>query len=124
MSGYGLSSAKGAYVNTTRPKVYSIEQRKARKAKKMKLTFKQRFRNWLNSDDGSDKPEVVQDIGSSELGGEGMRFQLYRAAGGYVVETRYYDHKQDRHFHKLHIINDDQDVGHAIGKIITLESLR
>jgi hypothetical protein len=99
--------------------------RKARKVKQ-KLTWRQRLRNWLNKDlEESDMPDlVVQDIGSSELGGEGMRFQLYRAAGGYVVETRYYDHKQDRHHHKLHIIKDDDDVGHAIGKIITMESLR
>lgn len=99
--------------------------RKARKVKQ-KLSWRQRLRNWFNKDlEDSDMPDlVVQDVGSGELGGEGMRFQLYRAAGGYVVETRYYDHKQDRHHHKLHIIKDDDDVGHAIGKIITMESLR
>jgi hypothetical protein len=120
MSGYGQVSAAHTLGSskTRRPTL------KIRKEKKMKLTWKQRFRNWLNSDYESDRPEVAQDIESSGLSSEGMRFQLYRAAGGYVVETRYYDHKQDRHHHKLHIINDDQDVGHAIGKIITMESLR
>jgi hypothetical protein len=106
----------------------TLGSNKVRKARKMKqkLSWRQCLRNWFNKDlEDSDMPELVErDIASSELGGEGMRFQLYRAAGGYVVETRYYDHKQDRHHHKLHIINDDQDVGHAIGKIITMESLR
>ena len=93
---------------------------------KRKLTWRQRLRNWFNKDlEDSDMPELsVQDIGSSELGGEGMRFQLYRASGGYVVETRYYDQKNDRNLHKLYIVQEDEDVGHAIGKIITLESLR
>jgi hypothetical protein len=93
---------------------------------KQKLTWRQRLRKWFNKDlEDSDMPELVErDSASGELGGEGMRFQLYRAAGGYVVETRYYDHKHDRHFHKLHIIKEDDDVGHAIGKIITMESLR
>ena len=53
-----------------------------------------------------------------------MRFQLYRASGGYVVETRYYDRKADRNENKMYVITEDQDVGHAIGKIITMESLR
>jgi len=118
MSGYGQVVAVGAKT------LGSNRVRKARKMKQ-KLSWKQRFRNWLNSDYDSDQLEVGQDISpSDELGSEGMRFQLYRAAGGYVVETRYYDHKQDRHHHKLHIINDDQDVGQSIGKIITMESLR
>jgi hypothetical protein len=93
---------------------------------KQKLTWRQRLRKWFNKDlEELDSPEVVeQDIASSELSGEGMRFQLYRASGGYVVETRYYDHKLDRHFNKLYIVNDNKDLGNEIGKIITLESLR
>jgi hypothetical protein len=113
----------GPYAITGAKTLGSNRVRKARKVKQ-KLTWKQRFRNWI-FEENSDMPELVErDISSSELGGEGMRFQLYRAAGGYVVEIRYYDHKQDRHHHKLHIIKDDDDVGNAIGKIITMESLR
>ena len=106
----------------------TIDSNRVRKARKVKqkLTWRQRLRNWFNKDlEDKDFPDVVvQDIEPSGLGGEGMQFQLYRASGGYVIETRHYDHKQDRHFHNLHIINDDQDVGNAIGKIITMMSLR
>jgi hypothetical protein len=100
-------------------------QRKVRKVKE-KLTWRQRLRNWFNKDlEDSDMPELcMQDVEPSGLGGEGMRFQLYRASGGYVVETRYYDQKNDRNLHKLYIVQEDEDVGHAIGKIITMESLR
>jgi hypothetical protein len=53
-----------------------------------------------------------------------MKFELFKANGGYIVETRYYDSKSDRHHNKLHIINDENDIGEALGKIITMESLR
>jgi hypothetical protein len=118
MSGYGQVVAVGAKT------LGSNKIRKARKVKQ-KLSWKQRFRNWLNNDDDGDRPEVGQDISPSDsVSSEGMRFQLYRASGGYVVETRYYDQKNDRSHNKLYIIRDDQDVGEEIGKIITMESLR
>jgi hypothetical protein len=93
---------------------------------KEKLTWRQRLRNWFNKGLESDIAEIaLQDVHPSEtLGGDGMRFQLYRASGGYVVETRHYDQKNDRTQHKLYIIKDDEDVGESIGKIITMESLR
>jgi hypothetical protein len=119
MSGAYITGAKQAQT------LGSNRVKKARKVKQ-KTTWRQRLRNWFNKDleDKDFADLVAQDVEPSGLSSEGMRFQLYRASGGYVVETRYYDNKQDRHFHKLHIINDDQDVGHAIGKIITMESLR
>jgi hypothetical protein len=99
--------------------------RRARKVKE-KLTWRQRLRNWFNKDlEDSDMPELVErDIASSELGGEGMRFQLYRASGGYVVEFRSYDSKADRHNYHLYVIHKDKDIGYELGKIITMESLR
>jgi hypothetical protein len=115
-----------AYTITGAQTIGSNRVRKVRKVKQ-KVTWRQRLRNWFNKDlEDSDKPELcVQDVHpSNSLDSEGMRFQLYRASGGYVVETRYYDQKNDRHHHKLHIIKDQDDVGHAIGKIITMESLR
>jgi hypothetical protein len=119
--GYGnaITGAKQAQT------IGSNRVRKVRKVKQI-LTWRQRLRNWFNKDlEDSDMPDlVVQDIEPSGLGGEGMRFQLYRASGGYVVETRYYDRKNDRNDYKMYIITEDQDVGNAIGKIITMESLR
>ena len=115
MSGPYITGSK-----STRPRIKRVREMK------QKLTWRQRLRNWFYKDlEDSDMPELaVQDITSSELSSEGMRFQLYRASGGYVVETRYYDQKNDRNLHKLYIVQEDEDVGHAIGKIITMESLR
>jgi hypothetical protein len=98
---------------------------KARKAKKMKLTLRQKLRNWLMNDNDQYGNEVVMQVEESRgLNSEGMRFDLFKASGGYIVETRYYDSKTDRNHNKLHIIKDDQDIGEAMGKIITMESLR
>ena len=93
---------------------------------KEKLTWRQRLRNWFNKDlEDLDIAEIaLQEDSLGGLAGEGMRFQIYRASGGYVVETRYYDQKDDRNYNKLYIVHKDKDLGHELGKIITMESLR
>lgn len=110
------------YANQTKSAIRPT--RKIRK-EKMKLTLKQRFRNWLLNEEEleADVPHQIVSEGN-RLDSEGMRFQLYRAAGGYVIETRHYDRKTDRHDNKMYVIREDQDVGHELGKIITMESLR
>ncbi len=112
--------------SSTVSKAQKIRKRKLDN-KKMKLTWRQKLRNWLNKDyEDQDLqiPHQVELESSSSINSEGMRFELHRASGGYVIETRYYDQKTDRHYNKLYIVNDDKDIGHEIGKIITLESLR
>jgi hypothetical protein len=64
---------------------------------------------------------IRKDISISK---EGMNFTIHPATGGYILEYRVYDKKNDRNDNKLHIINNDQDLGESIGKIITLEILR
>jgi hypothetical protein len=118
MSGAYITGAKQAQT------LGSNRVRKARKVKQ-KLTWRQRLRNWLNKDI-DDENYIPQDMVVEEAGlsSDGMRFHLYRASGGYVVETRHYDRRNDRNENKMYVITEDQDVGHAIGKIITMESLR
>jgi len=113
MSSYGQAIV-GAKTST-RP------SRRIRKEKKMKLSLKQRFRNWLNSDE-DDMDTVV--VSEDKLSSEGMRLQVYRASGGYVVETRTYDHHKDRNLNSMHVITEDQDLGDALGKIVMMEALK
>lgn len=119
MSGYGLTSAK-AYTNQ---KVSAIRPaRKIRKEKKMKLTFRQRIRNWLMKEEfEEDIPQLVE---ADRLSSEGMRLQIYKASGGYVVETRSYDSHKDRNFNSMHVITENQDLGDALGKIVVMEALK
>ena len=55
---------------------------------------------------------------------KGIRLAAYKANGGMVVETNFYDRIKDRSHRTLHIITDDQDLGKEIGKIITMETLK
>lgn len=60
-------------------------------------------------------------IGSSK---HRMNFVVYRANGGMMVEYNRYDDRKDQHYCELHIIHPDQDLGAALGKIVTFESLK
>lgn len=116
----------GPYISNSKmssaiPQPYSSVSRKEKKAL-MKISLKQRFRNWL-MDSGE---EASQDICVTEdkLSSDGMRMQIYRASGGFVVETRGYDRQKDRSLTSMHVITEDQDLGDALGKIVMMEALR
>ena len=113
-------SLMGAYANQA--KASAIRPVRKIKRKEMKLTWKQRFRNWLNDSDDSDIPQIA--VSDDKLSSEGMRLHVYKASGGFVVETRKYDHKMDRHNTTLHVITETEDLGDRIGKIIMMEALR
>jgi hypothetical protein len=63
-------------------------------------------------------------VGRVSLDSPALHFKVYKASGGYIVETNQYNHKTDRHNNGLHIITSDKDLGQEIGKIITLECLK
>ena len=109
------------------PRMSSGKQRSTAvlKVKTMKKTFKQRIRDWLfeekeASDDYSQDISIAEDRFNSD----GMRLQVYKGMGGFVVEVRNYDRKRDENRNNMYIINDDKDLGDEIGKIITMESMR
>ena len=58
------------------------------------------------------------------ISANGIRFEVYRANGGTVIETRRADRRTGDSVYELHVIAGDQDIGAEIGKIITLESLK
>jgi hypothetical protein len=122
MSGHGQVS-----YNTARPSVLTSAKqatRRQRRNQQMKLTLKQRIRQWL-SDDGNELDTIGQDVvETSRLDSDGMRLQIYKASGGYVVETRSYDRHKDRSFNSMHVITENQDLGDALGKIVMMEALR
>jgi hypothetical protein len=91
--------------------------------------FKQKFRNWLFNED--DRPEAVYQTKLSMASDchsidsdKGIRLAAYKANGGMVVETNFYDRIKDRSHRTLHIITEEQDLGYEIGKIITMETLK
>ena len=83
--------------------------------------LKKRLRNWINDDDiyvpitlrSPDEPDT-----------NCLRFKVFRANGGTVIQTEQYDNKHDRQYNNLHVIVEGQDLGQELGKIITYESLK
>jgi hypothetical protein len=91
--------------------------------------LKKKLYHWLNS--AYDETVICETstIGRSMVtstldSDRNIRFNVYKASGGTIIETSFYDRHKDRHNASLHIITDDQDLGKEIGKIITMETLK
>ena len=89
----------------------------------MKRWLRNKLRNFLNGDEHA-KLASAPVAKSSALDSNAMRFALYRATNGNVIEMQYYDRTIDRHVNALHIVPDGKDLGEALAHIITYESLK
>ena len=85
--------------------------------------LKKKLRNWIREDDIY-PTEAIRMRDSDEPDGKCLRFKVFRANGGTVVQTEYYDSVKDRHNTNLHVIVEGQDLGNELGKIVTYESLK
>ena len=56
--------------------------------------------------------------------GDGLRMNVRKIIGGYVVSFRTYDRRTDRSDDRHYMITDEQDFNTELGKMITLESMR
>lgn len=86
--------------------------------------LKRRLQQWINDDRliSLDDYHVVRSV--EEPDGKCLRFKVFQANGGTVVQTDYYDQKTDKDYNNLHVIVEGQDLGQELGKIITFESLK
>ena len=95
------------------------------KSNKMKMSIKQRIRNWLMSgNDDAEECYAVEDSNGVDLSSNSFRLNIYGASGGTIIETTKYDRKTDENRHSLHIVTEDKDLGQELAKIITMEQLR
>ena len=91
----------------------------------MKLTLKQRIRNWIMDDSDDYSGNVISvDSEGPNIQSQGFRLNVYSAGGGTIIETTKYDRQKDDHRHSLHVVTDDKELGEELAKIITMESLR
>jgi hypothetical protein len=90
--------------------------------------LRMKLHNFIFPQDEAQSNKVRKSIGTvsadESLSTEPMRLSIYRANGGTIVETRVYDRQKDRSQNQLHIVGHDEDLGHSLAKIITMESLR
>jgi hypothetical protein len=96
----------------------------AKARKLMKLTLKQKIRNWLMNDDDEFCDSIAIDDSGPNLSSQGFRLNIYGASGGTIIETTKYDRKNDENRHSLHVVTEDKDLGEELSKIITMENLR
>jgi hypothetical protein len=61
---------------------------------------------------------------NEELSSEPITFKMYKASGGWAVEFRQYDNRNDRVDTSLYVINDEEELGKHISQIITMEALK
>ena len=65
--------------------------------------------------------EVVEE---SVSWGDGLRMNVRKVIGGFVISFRVYDRRTDRSDERHYIITDEQDFNVELGKMITMESMR
>lgn len=101
--------------------------------------LRRKLYNWLRQENHRQesvelKPLQIE-IGQDRLlTSRPLNFSLYRANGGWIVETRNqqdFDQRQGLRVStdgsalpKLHIVHEDQDLGEALGKIVFMENLQ
>jgi hypothetical protein len=90
--------------------------------------FKQMIKSlvtWSMTENHRHQEEIaVSESDTCRISAIGIRFEVYRANGGTVIETRRPDRRTGDSVYELHVIGDNQDLGQAIGQIITLEALK
>ena len=55
---------------------------------------------------------------------EPIQFKMYKASGGWAIEFRQYDNKNDRIDTSLYVVNNEEELGKNISQIITMEALK
>jgi len=66
----------------------------------------------------------LQTVEESPSWQDGLRMNVKKVIGGFVVSFRTYDRKTDRSDERHYIITDEQDFNAELGKMITMESIR
>ena len=89
------------------------------------------FRKWQWAYDNRDSIEQskmtelkLQTVEESPSWQDGLRMNVKKVIGGFVVSFRTYDRKTDRSDERHYIITDEQDFNAELGKMITMESMR
>lgn len=94
-----------------------------------------KFQNWINNYDSDQlvsnesrhrrKMLFTSDQAKeTNIRSNGMSFNLYAAEGGTVIETSFYNEKQDRNENRLYIIPENENFNDVLGQIVSMERLK
>ena len=122
--GYAVASTQGTRRIPRITGANQIKRARPIQTTTMKLSIRERIRNWLMKDNDDCEPVYAEDCKNVDLHSQGFRLQVYSASGGTIVETTKYDSKKDENRHSLYVVTEDKELGEELAKIITIESLR
>jgi hypothetical protein len=104
--------------------------RKVRKEKEKKMGWlKRKFAQWCReaweNSRNEDRTYAVESVSSRSIdASKSIRFTLYPASGGYVIEHYKNDRMRDSDGPTLTIVNNGDSIGQAIEHVIAIESLK
>lgn len=109
-------------------KKMSLIKKEIKEKKKMGW-FRKKFNNWVRQawDDARTETVDTDHIVSSRdsiNGKSSVRFTVYPASGGFVIESYKQDRYKDSEGPTLTIVNHGDDLGKAVEHIIAIEALR
>lgn len=103
----------------------AVGSAKMRKTTKMKLSFREKFRNWLFREEYTKATPYYEEVVSTRPNFDGgMNFTIHKASGGLVVNVHFYDNVRDRSESNLYVIPEDEQIGENLSKILTMENLK
>ncbi len=73
---------------------------------------------------GGNTLSIRDSVGLDDHEHNPIRFSVYSASGGKIVEAKLYDEKNDRWISSLHVIDSSENFGEAVGKIVFMEMLK
>jgi len=101
-----------------------VEPARKRKVKKMNW-FKRKFAQWSREAwENSDTAEVAVKSHEGVNAKTSMRFTVYPASGGYVIEHYKQDRYKDGDAPSLTIVNNGDSIGTAVEHILAIEALK
>lgn len=109
----------------------SVRNRKVQKEKEKKMGwFKRKFAQWTreaweNSRD-EDKTYAVDSVRPHEgvNGKSSIRFTIYAASGGHIIEYYKNDRYKEHDGPELVIVTQGEELGKAVEHILTMEALK
>lgn len=122
-----MNGLPSSVTSASQARINRLEKRLVeKKREKMKLTFRQRIRNWLYADDSPDMPIAIGREDDDDLRIDhdmALHFSVIPAAGGKIVKVQYYDRIKDRNQVKLSIVTPDENLAESLAQILQIEML-
>jgi hypothetical protein len=106
----------------------SARNRKVQKEKEKKMGwFKRKFAQWTREawEEAQPRDEVYPTVSTRGIdASKSIRFTIYPASGGYVIEHYKNDRMRESDGPTLTIVNNGDSIGQAIEHAIAIESLK